>query len=192
MRLIPSHQGFSGGRLPPDELLEPLIDRSDPLGGHWLWDGDFIEDDDIRVAAFSWTAPGERRGYYIVARVLWTHANGESLRRRRFRNRCGLTTCVNPAHFEPFMTPVEQLHVKKWTLPAACALPDGTGARLVVVRHQHSSDLVHIAREDTSFAACGTVSLRGSTTACPAGTQITCLKCLDAWAAFERPLEEIP
>lgn len=192
MRLIPPHQGISSKGLPPDTLIEPLIDRTDPLGGHWLWDGDFIEDDGVRVAVVAWEPPGEHRGRYVVARVLWSHAHGESLHRRRFRNKCGLTTCVNPAHFEPAVSQAEQLRSKKWSLPAAYTLPDGSSARLVVVRRPPGPSLVHIAREDSLFAACGTLSLRESVTSQPIGTPITCFKCLEAWAAFDRPLEEVP
>lgn len=181
-RLMPGHRGYVGEHLPPLELLEPLVDKS---GDHWLWDGDFAEDDGLRFATFSWTPPAESKARFAVAKVLWSYANNESLHHRRFRNMCGLTTCVNPAHFERVGLEREQASTPM-TLPDGLKLPDGLGASIVKL---HRSVDTHILREDSGFTAC---YKRADVdyTAKP-GTVITCAACLEEWREFDRPLLEV-
>lgn len=183
-RLMPSHRGYSGDRLPPLKLLEALVDQtSSPL--HWYWNGDFLEDDGLRYASFVWSPAGEQPVFYCAARVLWAYAKRQTLFRKRFRNLCGLTTCVNPSHFDKAIAgasadgPV--------TLPTDLATADGSGARLVYL---HGHPTVHILRDETAYTACYAAALHRVVTA-PAGSVITCPRCVSAWRSFGRPLQSV-
>jgi len=183
-RLMPSHRGYAGDQLPPLPLLERLIDQAS--SPHWYWAGDFADDGaGLRYAAYAWAPPGEATVVYCVARVLWAYAKRQSLFRQRLRNLCDLTTCVNPAHFERSQSRGDA--VGPVTLPTDLATADGTGARLVYL---NGAPTVHILRDDTAYAACYAAALRHVVTA-PAGTVITCARCVTAWRGFDRPLQAV-
>ena len=183
-RLMPSHRGHTGDQLPPRAQLEPLIDATS--SPHWYWAGDFADDGaGLRYAAYAWAPPGEATAIYCVARVLWAYAQRQSLFRQRLRNQCGLTTCVNPAHFERSVSRGDA--AGPVTLPTDLATADGTGARLVYL---NGTSTVHILRDDTAYAACYAAALHHAVTA-PAGTVITCARCVTAWRGFHRPLQAV-
>lgn len=71
-----------------DEVMR-LVEPAD-TGGHWYWLGDVAHDGVDRV-------PVIKRGgsQWVVVRLL-LRAEGGRVRRV---NRCGLRTCVNPAHW---------------------------------------------------------------------------------------------
>lgn len=180
-RLMPSHMGTPNGA-PPLELLLPLIEKT---ATHWLWDGDFNEAEAMRFATFLWAAPGEVSVRYVVARVLWSITNNDTLAHRRLRNTCGLTTCVNPAHFERVLLKGEE-RLDLVTLPPGFKFGDGTTARLVRIA---GSDHVHILRDDTYYTTCYKAA-RGAVST-PPGVVITCAKCVAEWRDFGRPLLRI-
>lgn len=178
---MPSHRGAAGQHLPPRHVLEGLVDRQSS-GEHWLWDGDFLEDDGIRYAAFLWAPPVERAVWYCVARVLWAYENDQSLFHRSLRNTCGLTTCVNPAHFERVVALSEGLELV--TLPPGLRDGEDRGARLVRIgEEQH----VHILRDDAAYVACYRAVNTRKLTTMPDKTPITCSKCITEWRDFGRP-----
>lgn len=188
---IPGHRGHHDNNLPPNELLEPLIDRSEPLGGHWMWDGDFAEAQGVRFAVFSWRRPHGERVRYVVARVLWTRLHGKPIEDHRFYTSCGLSTCVNPEHFTLEAAPPEP----KWTLPNGLVLPDGLGARMVrLSKHVRFDDVdrVHLQRDGTDYTVCLRSARRASPLPMPVGTPVTCRKCLSDWRHRGFPLEELP
>lgn len=180
-RLMPTHRGYSGNRIPPLKILEPLLDKSSSK--HWYWNGDFSEDHNMRYASFVWSPPGEQPVFYCVARVVWSHVNNQSLFKKRLRNTCGLTTCVNPAHFELGNTST----LGPVTLPTGTKTEDGTGARLVTL---NGHAIVHILRDETVYTACYAAALHGVNTA-PEGTIITCPRCITAWRSAQRQLESV-
>lgn len=181
-RLMPSHRGAAGKHLPPRHVLEGLVDReSDP--SHHLWDGDFLEADGLRFAAFLWAPPAHSAVWYCVARVLWSYENDQSLFHRRLRNTCGLTTCVNPAHFERVAALGDD--VELLTLPPALRFSDGTSARLVRIgEEQH----VHILRDDSAYVSCYRAVNTKKLVTMPERTPITCSRCITEWRDFGRPL----
>lgn len=179
-RLMPSHRGAAGKHLPPRHVLETLIEKSDY---HWLWGGDFLDEDDLRYAAFLWAPPHVQAVWYVVARVLWAYDNDASLFHRSLRNTCGLSTCVNPAHYERVATLGEELDLV--TLPKGLVFGDGSKARLVRIgTEQH----VHILRDDSAYVACYRAVSQKNVVTMPEGTPITCNKCLTEWRDFGRPL----
>lgn len=185
MRLMPSHRGAAGKHLPPRHVLEGLVDRTSS-GEHWLWEGDFLEEDGMRYAAFLWAPPAQHAVWYCVARVLWAYANDASLFHRRLRNTCGLTTCVNPSHFERVATMGDDLDLV--TLPSGLQFPDGTTARLVRIGEEPH---VHILRDDSAYVACYRAVVSKKLTTMPEGTPITCSKCVTEWRDFGRPLRRV-
>lgn len=172
MRLMPSHQGDLHGKLPPRQLVDALVDAG-PL--HWLWDGDFKQFDDIRVAVLKW-APleGSYEATYVVARVLWAHEHGGRWP-RRLRNDCGLVTCVRPDHFSEI-------------LPRDSAPPpsirDGADARAM-----SSGEATHAMRSDVGWFVCG-IKPRAVTEA-PRGSPITCRDCADTLRAVGEVKEQV-
>lgn len=185
MRLMPTHRGAAGKHLPPRHVIEGLIDR-ESSDTHWLWGGDFHEEDGIRFAVFLWAPPAKHAVWYCVARVLWSYENDESLYRRKLRNTCGLTTCVNPAHFEYVPTLAEGLEL--FTLPKDLKFGDGTTARLVRIGDEQH---VHILRDDTAYVACYRAVASKKLVTVPEGTAITCSRCVVEWRDFGRPLLRI-
>lgn len=188
---IPNHRGRHDNNLPPNELLEPSIDRTEPLGDHWMWDGDFAEQAGVRFAVFPWRPPNGELVRYAVARVLWTRLHGKPIEDRRFYTSCGLSTCVNPAHFTLEASPPEP----KWTLPRDLVLPDGLGARVVQFTHGTQTKAItrmHIQRDDTAYVMCMRMTNRRSPVPQPHGTQVTCEDCLKNWKQFGYPLEALP
>lgn len=184
-RLMPSHRGAAGHHLPPRHVLEGLVDRtSDPV--HHLWEGDFLEDDGMRYAAFLWAPPAQPAVWFCVARVLWAYVNDASLFHRRLRNTCGLTTCVNPAHFERVATLDEGLELL--TVPPAFRFGDGTGVRLVRIGDEQH---VHILRDDSAYVSCYRGVISRKLTTMPERTPITCSRCITEWRDFGRPLLRI-
>lgn len=184
-RLMPPHRGAAGKHLPPRFVIDGLVDRN-AEGGHHLWNGDFHEEDGMRYATFLWAPPAKGAVHYCVARVLWCYEHDASLFRRRLRNTCGLTTCVNPVHFEYVPTLLESIELL--TLPPNLKFGDGSGARMVRIGEDVH---VHILRDDTAYVACYRAITSRKLTTMPEGTPITCSQCLIEWRDFGRPLRRL-
>ncbi len=169
-RLMPAHVGVTGGRIPPLELLEPLIEKAEP---HWYWGGDFRDDGDLRWAMLRWET-----AVYVVARVLWQHANNVSLFRQRLRNTCGLSTCVRPDHFERVVSSSNP----RFGLPDPCVLPGGEKAHVVRV----DFTTTHVLLEGAERYICGR-KRSPSTNFLPNETEISCKRCVATWRQLGRP-----
>lgn len=182
-RIMPSHRGAAGKTLPPRHVLEALIEKEDL---HWLWGGDFLEEDQMRYASFAWAPPHSSVVQYCVARVLWAYEHDASLFHRKLRNTCGLTTCVNPAHFDRVATLGEDLDLV--TLPPGLQLGDGS-ARLVRIGHEQH---VHILRDESGYVSCYRAVSAKNVVTMPEGTPITCARCIIEWRDFGRPLRKLP
>jgi hypothetical protein len=181
-RLMPSHRGAAGKHLPPRHVIDGLVDRTSDAN-HWLWDGDFLEEDGMRYAAFIWAPPMQSAVWFCVARVMWSYENDASLFHRKLRNTCGLSTCVNPAHFERVALANEALDLV--TLPKGIRLGDGAGVRLVRFGDEQH---VHILRDDSGYVACYRTTTGRKMITVYEGTPITCSSCIAEWRDFGRPL----
>lgn len=168
-RAMPSHQGNTCRRLPPREMIDALVDAGP---NHWLWNGDFARFDDIRVAVIRW-APIDLVATYVVARVLWAHAH-DGRWPRRFRNDCGLTTCVRPDHFSEAL-PRDQA--------SSPSIRDGADARAV-----RSGETTHAMRPGVGWFVCG-IKPRATTEAAR-GAPITCRDCADTLRAVGEAKEQ--
>lgn len=175
-RLVPLHVGARPATPPTPDLFEPLVDKTD--GPHWYWNGDFADDGDLRHAVLR---HGGRS--HVVIRLLWEHVNGASLSRRSLRNECGLMTCVRPDHFAL----VEPRQHVRHALPSPCVLAGGDRADVVNVDYA----VTHILVEGATWYACQRRRVP-ATVLVPAGTEITCVDCVRAWASLGRPLEVVP
>lgn len=173
MKAMPTHEGDTCGKLPPRQLVDALVDVG-PL--HWLWDGDFKQFDDIRVAVLRW-APleGGTEALYVVARVLWAHEHG-GRPPRRFRNDCGLSTCVRSDHF---------LEIPTRDQVPAPSIQEGIEARALAY-----GDLTHVMRADADWFVCGIKPARGASDA-PGGGAITCRDCADTLRALGEAKERV-
>jgi hypothetical protein len=170
---LPPHMGRVAV-LPPRELIEPHVERTD---NHWYWLLEFHDDGLDRTAIFPWNPPAEASIRFVVARLLWCWDNdGVGIKRLLLENTCGLATCINPSHWRYVNNPIET----KYTLPL------DVEARLV--KYNRYQGTVHIAHNDTSYAVCG-VAIRALV-----HTQnevITCKTCVAEWKAAGRPLLEV-
>lgn len=191
MRHVMGHQGAWRGCVPSFDLIEPLLERSDP---HWYWLGDFFDDGEYRCAVFPWTTPVGDHVRYVVARLAWEHANpGKRLEPRRvFRNTCELLTCVNPAHFARMPTKAELLSIPM-TIDESFRL-DGMRPQLRSRGKEIDGILindraVHIGFDNAPTAVCG--MLMGGQLLRVTGTPVTCKGCLNAWYSLGRPLVEV-
>ncbi len=83
--------------MPPAALFEALIDRSEPAGGHWYWEGDFNRE---REAVQRWVyAPGKVATLVVARALIELRDNAPLPPRRRLYNTCGVVACVRPDHW---------------------------------------------------------------------------------------------
>jgi hypothetical protein len=172
-RLAFPHKGRANV-LPPPELLEPYIERTEY---HWYWLGEFCDNHFDRCAEFRWAPPAEHHTLFMVPRLLWQLAHpGESP--RLLENTCGLFTCINPGHWRRRGAGV--------VIPARIVLPGHVDATPVV--SPSSAIHVHIRFSDTEHTVCG----HGPKYAGLDKTAvITCEECISSWVRTGRPYTEV-
>lgn len=160
--------------LPPQELLEPHIERTPH---HWYWTEEFFDDGLDRSAYFDWAPHAERSTKFMVPRLLWQLAHPNDVGRRVvLENVCGLYTCINPSHW------VER--GRAHDLPASIVLGGEAAARPMV---HPGATLVHLVRHVEETSACGTArGLAGVVQTTP----VTCYACIAVWVAQKQPYEE--
>lgn len=175
-RLALPHHGYTKV-LPPRDLLEPFIERTE---GHWYWLGEFYENALDRSAEFVWAAPAEYAGHYMVPRLLWQLAQGDALPKRvMLENTCGLFTCINPGHWRDRRNLV--------VMPARIVLSESVQAMPVMHPGLHLT--VHIRRHNTEATVCGSgYAARGM----DKKTVITCDDCISTWVRTKQPFTEVP
>lgn len=177
-RLMPVHGGATFGRSPPPDMFYALIDMG---ANHWLWDGDFHDDNELRYPIVRWAPRIDRPAtIYVVARVVWEYAFNASLFRRKLYNECGVIACLCPSHFSVDTKPA----LMYWTLPDPCVLQDGSHWRIA---RRHEVD--HIRNDDGLVMACGVGGAQPSQSQ-PPGSTITCANCVYVWRALGRPIVE--
>lgn len=178
-QLAQAHRGRSKD-LPPRELLEPHIERTE---SHWYWLLDFVDDGLRRSAVFSWAPLGQRGGQFMVPRLLWQLAHLDELPARLLlENTCGLYTCINPDHWRKRRGVVE--------IPARIVLPDSVDA-MPVLKHASMDHLlnVHIRRVDSLNTVCG----KGRDYRVLAKTSVvTCDECISVWIRTGQPYKVVP
>jgi hypothetical protein len=175
-RLALPHRGRTAhGLLPPEDLLEPLIERTP---NHHYWLGDFHDDGLDRSAKFRWAPPDENMVTFMVPRLLWQRANPDVRGRYLLENTCGLFTCINPAHWRRRQAALQ--------IPARIVVPETVDA--VPVAHTQDQLLVHIRRMDAITTVCG----RGAGfVALKRDAPITCDECISAWVRTGQPYVEV-
>lgn len=172
-RLALAHRGRAHV-LPPIELLEPYIERTN---NHWYWLGEFHDNNEDRSAEFRWAAPFESSTLWMVPRLLWQHTHAD-YGRLLLENVCGLFTCINPAHWRK--------RQGTFRIPARIVLPDTVEATPVM--HPLAVLTVHIRRLDSLSTVCG----RGRDQhALAKTTVITCDECISAWVRTSQPFTEV-
>ena len=183
-KLAFTHRGRSM-LLPPAELLEPHIERTD---NHWYWCGEFVEDPFDRCAYFDWAPPFEVNTRWMVPRLLWQYANpAVSPRRAMLENTCGLFTCINPAHWRQRRGAIR--------IPARIVLPDSVDAVPVSMNNvtvdpywQAELLVVHVRRIDSINTMCGAGPKHHGMAKT---TVITCDDCIGAWVRANQPFTEV-
>lgn len=173
-RLALTHQGRTR-ILPPVELLEPYIERTDH---HWYWLGEFYDDKLDRSAEFRWAPPAEKTAVFMVPRLLWQLAHPDTPA-RLIENTCGLFTCINPSHWRKRGPGV--------VIPARIVLPEHVLAMPMV--SQSNNLVVHIRRLDTPHVVCGASGkhMDGG----GKKTVVTCDDCISAWVRTGQPYTEV-
>jgi len=176
-KLALPHRGRAG-ILPPSELLESFIERTN---NHWYWLGEFFDDGLDRSAEFRWAPPAEHSTNFMVPRLLWQYLHPEHTGKRlMLENACGLFTCINPGH---------------WTeRGVAQAIP--TELRLLETSQAWPAQtagiaLVHIIRSDAESAVCGAGGARSRLHRVPLTEKVTCYACIAVWVAQKQPYEVV-
>lgn len=171
--------------LPPAELLEPFIERTD---NHWYWLGEFYDDGLERSAEFRWAPPAEHSTRFMVPRLLWQYLHPvRSTKRLMLENVCGLFTCINPGHWtergvaQDVPTELRLLETSRaWPACfAVTALVPTVGA------------LVHILRDDAENAVCGAGGVRHNVKRVSMTEKVTCYACIAVWVAQKLPYEVV-
>ncbi len=164
-KLAFTHHGRSSV-LPPGDLLEPHIERTD---NHWYWLGEFIEDAFDRCAYFDWAAPYEKSTRWMVPRLLWQLAHSDvNVMKLVLENKCGLFTCINPQHLAQRNLVVPN--------PARIVLPEQVEAQPVV--YIGNVLRTHIRCDGFERTMCGRVKM---CTVLDKTAPITCDACIAAW-----------
>jgi hypothetical protein len=177
------HFGRSG-ILPPRELIDPHVERTD---NHWYWLLEFYDDNLDRTAIFPWAPPAESPSRFVVARLLWCWANdGVGIKRLQLENTCGLATCINPSHWRYIRS----------TVSGNVALPIDADAYLVRYGAIHDDmkssgsalRSTHIVRHDNTYTVCGVSTKNLCSTDDPL---VTCKTCVVEWRRSGAMLLEV-
>lgn len=160
--------------LPPAELLEPFIERTD---NHHFWLGEFYDDGLDRSAVFRWAPLAETATSFMVPRLLWHRANPDAPTSRvLLENTCGLFTCINPAHW-----------ARRGAVPPARRIRLGDGAARPVIAAT-SALIVHAMWDDAAHALCGAGP---RTRSFDKTVPVTCTRCITTWVAAGHAYEDV-